>query len=284
MSDTRSPGGPPPDHAPQDAEAYRRGYQGADPERGRSWTDDPAGRSARLVAVAMVSLLLALVVGAYGAGRLIASTVDGAGGVLAEPAGGGAGGPVGPVGPVDNEDRPRTGDGREGTSGSNGGRPGPRGPVEAVAVGTATASCQAPSSVDAAGNPVGYPPGNAIDQDRTTAWRCSGDGVGESITLTVPRGTRVGLVGLVAGYAKTDPRTGTDRYAQNRRLTRVRWTFDDGTSYTQRLDGSPTTRRLQTRTVPTTPTRRVRLEILASTPGDRDTVAVSDIRIGRVAG
>ena len=33
---------------------------------------------------------------------------------------------------------------------------------------------------------------------------------------------------MIPGYAKIDPADGTDRYAQNRRIAQVRYTFDDG--------------------------------------------------------
>jgi hypothetical protein len=144
------------------------------------------------------------------------------------------------------------------------------------------ASCQSDTSRDAAGNPTAYEPANAHDEDLSTAWRCDGSGVGQRFTVQVPAGTVVGEVGLVPGYAKTDPATGVDRYAENNRITRVRWTFDDGSTFVQRMSGSADDRRLRTRRVPATETGQVVVEILASEPGPRDTVAISEIRVAAV--
>jgi len=158
-----------------------------------------------------------------------------------------------------------------------------RGKTRAAVVEGASASCETAPSVDSAGNPVSYAPAYAFDQDISTAWRCDGDGVGQSITLSLARDTRIAELGLVPGYAKTDSTSGADRYAENNRITSVRWTLLDGTSMDQDLDGSATNRALQTTRIPVTTSGSVVLEVLASTPGPRDTIAVSDIRIGAVA-
>ncbi|QNN54025.1 hypothetical protein H9L09_06505 [Nocardioides mesophilus] len=71
-----------------------------------------------------------------------------------------------------------------------------------------------------------------------------------------------------------------DRYAENNRITRVRWRFDDGSSVEQRLDGTAANRSLQTLRIPVTTSGSVVLEVLDSTPGSRDTMAVSEVRIG----
>lgn len=158
------------------------------------------------------------------------------------------------------------------------------GRVDPAAIGGASASCQAASSVDAAGNPVTYKPAHLYDGDATTAWRCDGNGVGQRVTIELAEETAIGEVGLVPGYAKTDPDSGVDRYAENNRITRVRWLFSDGSSVTQRLDGSEDLRDLQTIRIPKSVTDQVVIEILSSTPGPRNTVAISDVRIGAVAG
>ena len=126
-----------------------------------------------------------------------------------------------------------------------------------------------------------YPPANTYDGDLTTAWRCNGTGVGQSLTLTLAEAGGIGEVGLVPGYAKTDPRSGVDRYAENNRITRVRWTFADGTSFVQRLDGTETNRELQTLRIPVTESDSVVLEVLASVRGPRNTMAVSEVRVGQ---
>jgi hypothetical protein len=63
----------------------------------------------------------------------------------------------------------------------------------------------------------------------------------------------------------------------------VRWRFDDGTTVEQELDPDPANRDLQTTRVPPTATSRLVMEIVASSGGSRDTVAVSDLRIATPA-
>lgn len=290
----------PPDLPPEYAEAYRRGYARAfadtdaaaeppvdhEPEpttRLESLAaafepvpyDDPQARPVhrsatgeerrRLFApVTLAALAVLLILGAYGLGRVFASQVgsgetspDRASVVLGE---GGAG---------------------EGGSGATQDRR-YDGPLEVAGIRGATASCQSDSSVDAAGHPVGYQPGNVSDNDPSTAWRCDGDGVGQRLTLELPEDTTIGAVGMVPGYAKTDPSNGADRYAENNRVTRARWTFADGSSVVQKLDGSAGNRDMQTIRVPETEGGRIVLEILASTPGPRNTIAISEVRIGAV--
>jgi hypothetical protein len=246
--------------------------------------DHRADRPGWFVPALLACLVLALVLGAYGIGRLFSATV-GSSAPDEEP----------PDGVVVNEDGstdvpPGDDDGGDG-GGKEDGKPKQKpekdaygGRTEVAAVGGSSATCRAPSSVDAAGNPVTYPASNAHDGDLTTAWRCNGDGVGQSITLTLAEEAEIGEVGIVPGYAKTDPASGEDRYAENNRLTRVRWTFADGSQVVQRLDGSPGNRSMQTRRIAPTRSDSVVIEVLASTPGERDTIAVSELRVGRVAG
>jgi hypothetical protein len=154
-----------------------------------------------------------------------------------------------------------------------------RGPVDAVAVAGSSASCQSADSVDGAGNPTRYPPAHAHDADLTTAWRCDGRGRGERLVLRLPPRTAVAEVGLVPGYAKTDPVSGVDRYAQNNRITRVRWHLGGGRTVVQRLSGVAGDRSMRTIRVPRTRTGKVVLEVLASRAGPRNTIAVSEVRI-----
>jgi hypothetical protein len=158
-----------------------------------------------------------------------------------------------------------------------------KGPVDAVTIGGASASCQSASSVDAAGNPTSYEPARAHDSDLSTAWRCDGSGVGQKLTVSLPEWTPVAQVGLVPGYAKTDPVSGVDRYAENNRITKVRWRFDDGTSFVQTMNGNPSDRSMRMMRVPETSTSSLVIEILASRPGARNTVAISEIRVGTPA-
>jgi hypothetical protein len=157
------------------------------------------------------------------------------------------------------------------------------GEVAPVAATVVEASCESDSSRDATGARVTYEPDMAVDDDPESAWRCPGDGVDESLVLDLGGSVRVAEVGLVPGYAKTDPADGTDRYAENRRLTIVRWRFDDGTTVEQELDPDPANRDLQTTRMPPTATSRLVMEIVASSDGSRDTVAVSDVRIATPA-
>ncbi|HSV37249.1 MAG TPA: hypothetical protein VLI04_00690 [Nocardioidaceae bacterium] len=290
MSEPLDPGALPPDLPPEYAEAYRRGYE-------RAWAgslDEPApaepayvvpepepdfmtdvepepwyGPTHRepgsewprwLVPALIGTLVLALVLGAYGVGRLFSDA-----------------GSAGPAAP----------DGDEGTRVP---RPKPvegqawDGEVVALTPESASASCVLGPSEDAAGRPVTYDAVNAFDGDFTTAWRCSGDGVGVTLRLTLGQQARLGEVGLVPGYAKTDPQSGADRYAENNRLTRVRWTFADGTSVVQRLDGSPENRDLQSLRIPPVETDEVTLEVLESESGPRNTVAISEVLLSETVG
>jgi hypothetical protein len=96
-------------------------------------------------------------------------------------------------------------------------------------------------------------------------------------------GVDVAEVGLVPGYAKTDPASGVDRYAENNRITRVRWTLSDGVSIVQRLDPDPTSRAVQLLRVPPTQTDTITLEILGVRRGPRNTTAISQIVVRSAA-
>src|SRR5690606_761068 len=107
-----------------------------------------------------------------------------------------------------------------------------------------------------------------------TAWRTPGDGVGAAISIDLPAGLQIRRVGLIPGYAKTDPSDGADRFAENRRVTVVRWRFSDGTSIEQSFRDD---RAMQVIDV-VAPGGPVVVEILGSTaPGGRDFTAISEI-------
>lgn len=237
---------------------------------------DPVPRPAWLVPAILAGLVATLLLGAYLVGLVFSSSVDDADLEAEEPDGVviGDGTPTGSSG----------GDGGHGDGhGADRGDDAYRGRVDAVPVAASTASCIAPASVDAAGNEVTYEPALAHDGDLTTAWRCPGSGTGESIRLQLPQELRVAEVGLVPGYAKTDPRSGADRYAENNRLTLVRWTFPNGTVIEQELDGSPDNRSMQTIRLDPVLADEVVLEVLSSDPGRRNTIAVSEVVIGTPA-
>jgi hypothetical protein len=153
------------------------------------------------------------------------------------------------------------------------------GPVTPVSVDAISADCTAPPGRDSAGRKVTYAPKNAIDAKADTAWRCNGTAVGQKLTLRMSGDVDVAEVGLVPGYAKTDPESGVDRYAENNRISRVRWTLGDGESVVQRLDTGRSSRAVQLLRVPRTTTDTITLEILAVDRGPRNTTAISDIRV-----
>jgi hypothetical protein len=188
--------------------------------------------------------------------------------------------PVGGEGSDDDElvSNPGNGDGNDG-SGKDDKNGKNDDPVETLVLTSADASCTAEPSVDAAGETVTYEPAAAIDADAETAWRCDGDGSGVTLDLTLGQKATVSQVGLIPGYAKTDPVDGTDRYAENRRISEVTWTFDDAKSVTQRFDTSADNRSLQSTSVPDVETRVVGITIEASAAAARNTVAISTIQV-----
>jgi hypothetical protein len=135
---------------------------------------------------------------------------------------------------------PTTGSGAG--SGASSGAPGPGSSTgsldtEITQIGVpATAS----NGVDSLGDTTSYGWRNLLDGDPSTAWRMKGDGAGSQLRLRFAAPVTVSAVGLLNGYAKVDPGDGTDRYAQERQITDVKWIFDDGTTVSQSLStGSP---------------------------------------------
>lgn len=150
--------------------------------------------------------------------------------------------------------------------------------TRSVEVLSARATCTAPDAVDGAGHLVSYRARNTIDGDLSTAWRCGGTALGVRLTFRLPPGTTVRQVGLVPGYAKTDPADGVDRYAEGNRITLVRWVLAPGVSILQRLDPDPLDRSLQVLRVPATRTDVIRLQILTVARGSRNATAISTVR------
>jgi hypothetical protein len=160
----------------------------------------------------------------------------------------------------------------------------PAGLPEAVQPATALAQCVSQPSKDAGGNPTSYEPAQAVDARPDTAWRCDGDGVGQTLEIRFRAPHDVDTIGMIPGLAKTDPYDGTDRYAQDRRIAAVQYAFDDGTTAVQRFDTDPGNRSLQSMQVPRVRTEHVYITILASVPGSQvggqpavDKVAVSEV-------
>ena len=114
-------------------------------------------------------------------------------------------------------------------------------------------------------------PSVLIDEERSTIWRCSGDGVGESITfLFEPSASLVGIR-MVNGNTSE-----AQRYLAERRLLSVRWQFSDGSYFTQGLAANDPA--LQEVRFPEVRASSVTLMIEASTPAgadDKESDAVS---------
>lgn len=156
------------------------------------------------------------------------------------------------------------------------------GPVAPVRIAHAHAGCTAPPGVDSAGNSVRYGADNAVDGVPDTAWRCPGSAHGVTMVLDLGHPVRIGEVGLIPGYAKTDPVSHLNRYSENNRITRVRWSIG-GTDVVQHLDGSPTMRGMHLLRIPPTTASSVRLQIQQVAPGPRHTTAISELRVAAVS-
>ncbi|MCW2786452.1 MAG: hypothetical protein JWP74_2969 [Marmoricola sp.] len=259
MSGIEGPGTPP--EVPEEfADAYRDAYERALAD------EDVAGPVRRQVPIWALFLLLVavLIAAAFVVGKIVSGPSNSPGAA--------SGGPTyaGPSSPAPHRNRTH--------------RPAPSGAASGsftpVTIDSAQATCTAPPGVDSAGHPVDYQVANAIDGKSDTAWRCDGSAIGETLTLTLPAGTSVTELGVIPGYAKTDPTSGTDRYAENNRITRIRWTLADGVVVTQNLNPDPTDRALQTIRTPATVTGTVTLQILKVAKGSRDTTAISEIQVG----
>jgi hypothetical protein len=141
-----------------------------------------------------------------------------------------------------------------------------------------TAAAVAAPAIDASGRTVTYEPENAIDSDPSTAWRADGDGHGIVLSLDFGRRISIRRIGLLPGYAKVDPLDRTDRFAQNRRIVRVKYRFDGGASSEQTFVDSPVVQFIDTSVA----TRRMTVEILETTqPGNPrfDYTAISEIQV-----
>lgn len=290
MPDDAPPVGAPPPEVPEEfaaayTEAYRRALESEDPvgpepdplvavepvRGGAPAFPEALGRlrdSRWGLPALLAGVALLLVLAAYGIGSLVSG--DDSPDATATRVSDGTGSPSGSPS-RSGEPRPR----RTHTSTPSTGAW--QGPLRRVAASAVTATCTASPSFDAAGNRVGYEAENTLDGDASTAWRCQGTSIGERLTFELPSGTELGQVGLIPGYAKTDPHSGVDRYAENNRITRVRWTFGAGRSIEQSLDPDPENRHVQKLRVPRTAANRVTLEILEVTRGSRDTTAISEV-------
>ncbi|MBI3648012.1 MAG: protein kinase [Actinobacteria bacterium] len=139
-----------------------------------------------------------------------------------------------------------------------------------------TASNTAPSSHDASGNIVTYVPANVVDGDVQTAWRTAGDGRGEWVTLIFENPIEVVRIGLIPGYAKTDPQTGANRFLQDRIITSVRYQISGFPPVTQTFRPVPVPQFVELRAT----TSLITVKILGtSKPGGLDYTAISEIYV-----
>jgi hypothetical protein len=135
----------------------------------------------------------------------------------------------------------------------------------------------APGSTDGCGKDVAFDGGRVADDQSETAWRMEGDGSGQTLTLSLGGVHRIVSVGMIPGYALTDPCDGTDRFAQNRRVTRVTWQFDDGSApVVQDLRDAREMQRVAVSAQATTVT--VRIDGVTADP-ERDFTAISEIDV-----
>lgn len=303
MSGSTPPGPLPPEVPEEFAAAYRAAYERALAAQSEgapassAWDDEPADtddlpeRRGRLVVgthrtesydgeptafekltdspwfvpLLLTLLALLLILGAYAVGRSFADSVSGDTDSGSDP------------GVVLSE----KGSGKTRQSTQAPGEGAWDGKVKRIKDIKAKASCTSPPGLDASGEEISYEAANLTDGVADTTWRCDGTAVGEKITLKLPDETEVGEVGLIPGYAKTDEESGADRYAENNRVKRVRWTIGD-TVVVQRMKTKPGDRSLRLLRVPRTETDKVVLEILAVKKGPRDTTAISEIQLSRV--
>jgi hypothetical protein len=144
-----------------------------------------------------------------------------------------------------------------------------------------SAEVTSPDGRDSAGAAVSYRVDNVADGSAVTTWRMNGDGAGRSILFSFDQQVRVTELAMTNGYTKQDRRSGADRYLEERRITKVTWTADDGTRFEQNL--SDREREPQRMEIPVITTSSLTLTIDRTTePGDpkRDYTAISEVEIG----
>ncbi len=142
-------------------------------------------------------------------------------------------------------------------------------------------SATRPDSIDSCGKPTDYSPINVLDGRFDSAWITVGSGGGQSLDFTIRKGVTISTVGLVPGYAKQDPCSGSDRFFDMRRIAEVGWSFDGGDEIIQELDVDSAT--MQTIDLPapvgaTTVTMTIRVTTPPGTTGF-DYAPVSEVTL-----
>jgi hypothetical protein len=124
-------------------------------------------------------------------------------------------------------------------------------------------------------SPVTYEAEHVIDGKANTAWRVGGDGIGQTLTFRFNRKVHLSKIGLIPGYAKTDPFNGANRFWENRRVSTGTYTFDNGASVDVRFRDTPDMQRFDVNA----DTTSVELKITGSTPEKtkRDFTAISEV-------
>ncbi len=153
---------------------------------------------------------------------------------------------------------------------------GPALPVRTLPIRSVAVPAEAPVGNDFCGNPTTFGAANLFDGVVDTAWRMAGDATGEELTITLDGSHDIREVGLVPGYAKVDTCDGSDRFPQNRRVLKVTWLFDDGTTVSQDLRDASEMQSVGV--TATSSTIRMRIEAVTE-PGGRDFTAVSELGV-----
>jgi hypothetical protein len=271
--------GPPDDEEPArndgdtDELPVRRGRLVVGTHRTETYDDDPTvvekvTESPWFVPLLLALLALLLILGAYAVGRAFSGKVKDDDGPSSQPT------------VVMGENGNGTPQAKQPVTTQAPGKGAWDGTVQRLSGVKAKADCTSPPGRDASGGKVSYAAANLTDGVADTTWRCDGNAVGKKITLRLPGKTAIGEVGLIPGYAKTDDASGADRYAQNNRVTRVRWTIGD-IVVDQRLGRSTTDRSLRVLRVPRSEADQVELEILGVARGPRNTTAISEVQLSR---
>jgi hypothetical protein len=137
------------------------------------------------------------------------------------------------------------------------------------------ASATARPSVDGAGQTVTFEAANLVDGRPDTAWRVDGDGVGQTLTFRFDRTVHLHAIGLLPGYAKVDPVSGTDRFPQNRRVTTATYHLDGSPPVAVRFTDAPDLQWIEV----DAETTAVVVEITGTTDSaERDYTAVSEVQ------
>jgi hypothetical protein len=229
----------------------------------------------RALRIAGAALVLLVVIA--GAGYGVASAVRGDEAAVPTAGSGSAAPPTEPAAPRAPSESPT--DAAPPSSAMSSGAPSsaPTRPLQPVSV---SADCTAPPAQDSLQRTVTYEPWRVTDGVQETAWRCTGSAVGQRLYLHFDAPVTVTSVGLVPGYDKVDPADGIDRFTENRTITAVRWSFDDGSSVRQEIP-SPSRDLAQVTLDSAVRTTTVVLQV-ASTGNDgarRDYTAISEVEI-----